>query len=74
MDVVGLIDAFHFYRGVERRETIGISFHCRARERAVTISDEHEEAKWVPLDAIIGGDYPDWIRRAARTIANRRGV
>src|SRR5215472_14845528 len=49
VEVVDVIDAFHFYRGVERRETIGISFHCRATSGDVTVSDEHEEARWVTV-------------------------
>jgi len=69
VEVLGPIDAFHFYRGAERRETIGITFHCRARDGAVTLSEEHEEAKWVPLRALADGDYPDWLRRAARILS-----
>ena len=57
VDVLGPIDAFHFYRGVERRETIGITFHCRAaRGEVATLAD---------------GPYPDWMRRAAAIIRSR---
>ena len=38
VDIVAVIDAFHFYRGPERRETIGISFHCRARDGTLSLS------------------------------------
>ncbi len=72
VEVMGTIDAFHFYRGAERRETIGITFHCRARAGAVTLSEEHEESKWVPLDAVADGAYPDWLRRAADLVRSRR--
>ena len=68
VDVLGLIDAFHFYRGAERRETIGITFHCRLRGGEVTLSDEHEESKWVPVVALREGPYPEWLRRAAMVI------
>ena len=69
VEIVRVIDAFHFYRGVERRETIGITFHCRARRGDdAVLSEEHEEAKWLPLDAVVTGPYPEWIRRAATTI------
>ena len=69
VEIVRVIDAFHFYRGVERRETIGITFHCRSRGGRVALSDEHDEAQWVPLAALIDGPYPDWLRRAARYCA-----
>jgi 8-oxo-dGTP diphosphatase len=68
VEIVDVIDAFHFYRGVERRETIGISFHCRRRSGDVTLSEEHDEARWVALREVEEGDYPDWMRRAARII------
>ena len=68
VEPIALIDAFHFYRGVERRETIGISFQCRVRGGDVRLSDEHEEAKWVPIEALATGPYPDWMRRAGATI------
>ena len=68
VDVVDIIDAFHFYRGAERRETIGISFHCRLRGGEMTLSDEHEDSKWVPAAALLAGPYPEWLRRAAAVI------
>jgi len=68
VEVVDIIDAFHFYRGAERRETIGISFHCRLRDGALTLSDEHEDSKWVPVAALVDGPYPEWLRRAALVI------
>ena len=71
VDVLGPIDAFHFYRGVERRETIGITFHCRSARGEVQLSEEHEEAKWVPIATLADGPYPDWMRRAAAIIRSR---
>ena len=68
VEVVRPIDAFHFYRGVERRETIGITFHCRVLRGDVTLSEEHDEAKWVPLAALADRAYPDWLRRAAAIV------
>ena len=68
VEIVGVIDAFHFYRGAERRETIGISFHCRVAAGEVTLSEEHEEARWVPLTELAKGPYPDWLRRAVAVV------
>lgn len=71
VEIVDVIDAFHFYRGAERRETIGISFHCRAAAGEVTLSEEHEQARWVPAAELANGPYPDWLRRAAAAITKR---
>ena len=73
VELVRVIDAFHFYRGVERRETIGITFHCRSRGGDVSLSDEHDEARWVSLAALVDGPYPDWLRRAATIVRERAG-
>jgi 8-oxo-dGTP diphosphatase len=71
VDIVSVIDAFHFYRGAERRETIGVSFHCRALSGDVKLSEEHDEARWTPLEALDDGAHPDWLRRAARIVRAR---
>jgi 8-oxo-dGTP pyrophosphatase MutT (NUDIX family) len=71
VEVIDVIDAFHFVRGADRRETIGITFHCRAAEGDVKLSDEHDDARWVPLDRLGDAPYPDWLRRAAVIIAAR---
>jgi len=68
VDVLDVIDVFHFYRGAERRETIGITFHCRCGGGEVTLSDEHEDSKWAPVAALVDGPYPEWLRRAALVI------
>jgi 8-oxo-dGTP pyrophosphatase MutT (NUDIX family) len=74
VDVVGVIDAFHFYRGAERRETIGISFHCRYRAGEVRLSEEHDASRWVPVAAVVEGDFPEWLRRAATIIRGPAAV
>lgn len=74
VEVIGLIDAFHFYRGEERRETIAISFHCRIRGGEMRLSEEHEESKWVPIAALVEGAFPEWMRRAARVIRGATAV
>ena len=71
VEIVDAIDAFHFYRGADRRETIGITFHCRAASGEVKLSEEHDEARWVPLERIGDAQYPDWLRRAGALIARR---
>jgi 8-oxo-dGTP pyrophosphatase MutT (NUDIX family) len=71
VEVVDVIDAFHFYRGADRAETIGITFHCRITAGTFTLSDEHEEAAWIPLTTVATGNYPDWLQRIARRIESR---
>ena len=34
----------------------------------MTLSDEHEDSKWVPVDALLEGPYPEWLRRVATVI------
>jgi 8-oxo-dGTP diphosphatase len=72
VDIVDVIDAFHFYRGAERRETIGISFHCRPARGELRLSEEHDEARWIALVELERGPYPEWLRRAARIVGARR--
>lgn len=46
------LDTFHFYRGIDRVEAIGITYHCRSVDRHVTLSGEHDEFAWVsPAEA-----------------------
>ena len=50
VDVLKPIDTFHFLRGPDRQEAIGITFHCRAHDRKARLSREHTEFAWVTLD------------------------
>ena len=61
LDVLAPIETFHFLRGPEREEAIGITFHCRAHDRKVRLSKEHTEFAWATLEQ-------------ARTYALSRGL
>jgi 8-oxo-dGTP diphosphatase len=50
VDVLTPIDTFHFLRGPDREEAIGITFHCRAHDRKARLSIEHTESAWVTLE------------------------
>ena len=52
VEIVGPVDAFHYYRGPAREEAVCIAFHCRARGGEVRLSNEHDAAEWVPLDRV----------------------
>ena len=54
VEVVGVVDAFHYYRGPAREEAICVAYHCRARGGEVRLSNEHDAAEWVPLDRVGG--------------------
>jgi 8-oxo-dGTP diphosphatase len=50
IDVGAPIDTFHFLRGPDRDEAIGITFRCRAHDRKAKLSKEHTEFAWVTLE------------------------
>jgi 8-oxo-dGTP diphosphatase len=66
------IDSFHYHRGAERAEAIGISFHCRALGGELRLSGEHDAARWIPLDRLLEADAPEVFRRAFRSLLARR--
>ncbi len=70
--VLGLLDTFHFYRGTEREEAIGIVFHCRATSGDLTLSSEHVEAKWVPFEQLQDLACSDWMRRSFSALLARQ--
>jgi 8-oxo-dGTP pyrophosphatase MutT (NUDIX family) len=63
VEVLGLLDTFHFYRGAAREEAVGITFHCRAAPGSLKLSDEHDQARWVPLEQLSEADCADWMHR-----------
>lgn len=42
-----VVDTFHFLRGEDQEECIGITFLCRADGGEVVLSDEHTAFAWV---------------------------
>lgn len=73
-DVVGPLDTFHFYRGRAREEAIGITFHCRATGGQLTLSSEHDEAKWVPIEQLLDLECASWLRRCFVAFLGRRAA
>lgn len=76
VEVVGLLNTFHFYRGQSATEAIGVTFHCRGLGDEVRLSPEHDEAKWVPIAQLPDVECPDWMRHAfaAFLVHHRRMV
>jgi ADP-ribose pyrophosphatase YjhB (NUDIX family) len=58
VEVLGLVDTFHFYRGPARDEAIGIVFHCRAVGGTLQLSAEHDEAQSATTTAPVPGEGP----------------
>jgi 8-oxo-dGTP diphosphatase len=71
VDVLGPVDAFHYYRGLAREEAVCIAYHCRAREGDVRLSNEHDASQWVPLERVgeipLSGRLGDCLARFVRT-------
>lgn len=72
VEIVGPLDTFHFYRGENRTEAIGITFHCRALNGQVKLSSEHDEARWIPVAQLCQVEGDDWMRRAFTALLLRR--
>lgn len=53
--IVKPIDTFHFYRGKEKVEHLGVSFWCRYKSGKIKIDpQEHTEYRWVaPEEALL---------------------
>ena len=65
-----VVGTFHFYRGEARpeNEMVGVQFSCSiADPRAIRMSAEHVESRWVTAaeaEALLGRDH--WLEKAIR--------
>lgn len=54
LDIVSPINTFHFYRGEEKIEHVGVTFLCKHKSGEVKVDGiEEVDYKWVPLDEAI---------------------
>ena len=72
IDVLAPVDTFHFLRGAEREEAIGITFHCRAHDRRVRLSKEHTEFAWATLEQARRYDLSRGLLRCIGQVLGRR--
>lgn len=73
VEVIEPVNTFHFYRGAAREEAIAIAFHCQAAAGPVTLSAEHDEARWVPLDELEAAPVASaQLRECFRCLLTRR--
>ena len=72
VDIIEPVATFHFYRGAQREEAVGITFWCRYRTGELAPSKEHDQAIWVsPSEAKTLVNFPggaEAIDRVARNI------
>jgi 8-oxo-dGTP diphosphatase len=75
VEIVAPVDTFHFYRGAEREETIGITFWCRYLAGEIVLSEEHDRAEWMDFDKAVPLLVANGAAKAVGTIArNVRNV
>ena len=71
-DVLAPIDTFHFLRGPDRQEAVGITFHCRAHGRNAKLSREHTEFAWVSAEQARAKGLPKGLLRCIGTVLGHR--
>jgi len=72
VEILGVVDTFHYYRGATREEAIGIAFHCRAAGGQLRLSPEHDAADWVPLERILDRNVSEPLRGCLAAFVGRR--
>jgi 8-oxo-dGTP diphosphatase len=71
VEVLGVVDTFHYYRGAAREEAIGIAFHCRPVGGDLRLSAEHDAAEWVPFDRVAGTNVSGPLRACLAAFVRR---
>ena len=66
-----VIDTFHFLRGPQKEQSIGITFLCRADVGDVVLSHEHTEARWVTVDNLDDYEMADGLKEVLITLTAR---
>ena len=72
LEVLEPIDTFHFLRGPEREEAIGITFRCRAHDRKARLSKEHTEFAWVTVEQARSHGLPKGLLRCIGMVLGHR--
>lgn len=64
VEIVAPMDTFRFERGAARVPALGMTFHCRVTGGDLRLSDEHDAARWVPLDRVLDDEISEVFRRS----------
>lgn len=59
-DIICPLDVHHFVRDDKQTITMMI-FLCKPHSMDITLSEEHDDFKWVPLEDKTA--FPDWIKQ-----------
>ena len=73
VEILGVVDTFHYYRGAAREEAIGIVFHCRPAGGALCLSAEHDAADWIPVQRLATLQVSEPLRGCLAAFARRLG-
>ena len=74
VEVLDLLDTFHFYRGSGREEAIGLSFRCRVIGGQLRLSAEHTASVWVAKDDTSAYALPQGLLRCIDIVLDGSGV
>ena len=67
VEVVSPCNTFHFYRGAEKDEHLGVSFWCKYISGEVSIDkDELNDYKWVTIDEALQLVEDEGVRRSIK--------
>jgi 8-oxo-dGTP pyrophosphatase MutT (NUDIX family) len=68
IELVAVLDTFHFFRGSAREDAIGITFHCRALCGSLQMSDEHDAFAWVGSEDLARFNLPQGLVHCIRRV------
>jgi putative acetyltransferase len=71
VEILGPLDTWRALRGKEQREMIGVVHLCRWRAGEVRLSEEHDDFRWVPFEAIPSFPIHESFRPALLLVAQR---
>lgn len=74
VEVLDLLDTFHFYRGPGREEAIGLTFSCRVKGGQLRLSTEHIASVWVTKVETSEYALPQGLLRCINMVLDGSGV
>jgi 8-oxo-dGTP diphosphatase len=72
--ITGMLRSWHTFRGPRRPEyeLIGIAYACETSSTEVTLSDEHDDYRWLPAEEAVRLAGADGIAQAIRVFIAQR--
>lgn len=72
IEIIRQLDTFTFRRAQESGDTLGITFHCRAKRGDVRLSPEHHQFVWATLDGLPAFGLPEGLVRCITAVLQER--